>query len=177
MNSYERLGKWLEEQQILIDNETDPAEKRCLFVNQNNTRLNYPNYIKQQLENGAYHHFCVECGNIEFARFDQKLKDKLVNDQTCFYCNLAKEKEAEHIEDPKLIIDGVVYGDAGNKPNERNKSFLGHSGHVFKIRMLDGSKEWETNNLWCGGEVRKKYRQTTMKDNAEFIYERIEWEF
>jgi hypothetical protein len=67
-----------------------------------------------------------------------------------------------------LIIEGKLYTDAG-RTNPDDTAFNGHSGREFYIIMLDGSRQWLTNNLWCGGDIPNKYQETTMKDNAKFI--------
>lgn len=167
MNSYERVTQWLIEQEAKMNAETDPVEKRHIFVGFNSIKLNHKNWVKGQLDSGAYHFFCSDCEAISFPSGYGK-EASMVEQQLCFYCELDKEREQEHLNKPKLIIGGVLYGDAG-ATSKANTKFNGFGGRVFKIRMLDGSKEWETNNLWCGGELPRKYRETTMKDNAEFV--------
>lgn len=168
MNSLERVHQWLKDIQSKIDAEEDPIEKRLLWQDKNDIELNIKYYIKRQLEKGATHFFCKECGRIEFARYIPNVSKRLEDSQNCYHCDFWVQREEEYLTKGFLIIDGCVYSDAGNTKG-KNTAYNGFGGSVFKIRMLDGSKEWETNNLWCGGEIPKKYRLTTMKDNAEFI--------
>jgi hypothetical protein len=67
-----------------------------------------------------------------------------------------------------VVIEGKLYTDAGRTKPDQTK-YNGHGGRQFYIIMLDGSRQWLTNNLWSGGDVPDKYRKTTMKDNAKFI--------
>lgn len=172
MNSLEKVHQWLEDMQAKIDTEQDTIEKRLLWQDKNSIELNIKYYIPRQLEKGAHHFFCKECGRIEFATYNPDVKKRLEDNQHCFHCDFWIEREKEYLTKGFLIIDGCVYSDAGNTKG-KNTSYNGFGGSVFKIRMLDGSKEWETNNLWCGGEIPKKYRLSTMKDNAEFIKQKL----
>lgn len=172
MNSLEKVHKWLEDMQLKIDVEQDPIEKRLLWQNKNSIELNIKYYIPGQLEKGAAHFFCKECGRIEFATYSPDVKKRLEENQYCFHCDFWIEREKEYLNKGFLIIDGCVYSDAGSTKG-KNTAYNGFGGSVFKIRMLDGSKEWETNNLWCGGEIPNKYRLSTMKDNAEFIKQKL----
>ena len=170
MNSYQKVEKWLEEMDNKIELESCPMERGELRDRQHHIKTNLPYYIKGQLEKGTTHHFCVECGCIEFAACSQEIKSRLEEKQKCFSCDFHEEREKEYLIGTKsfLIIKGQIYSDAGATKG-RNTKYNGFAGHEFTIRMLDGSKEWKTNNLWCGGPIPKKYRLTTMKDNAKFV--------
>ena len=81
------------------------------------------------------------------------------------------QREQEYLsgnKDNVIIVNGKLYTDAGNTSG-RSTQFNGFGGSKFNIRILDGNKEWSTNNLWCGGTIPKKYKTTTMRDTAEFV--------
>lgn len=168
MNSLEKVHQWLEDMEVRIEKEKDPIEKRILFQSKYSLKLNIQYWIPGQIQKGANHFFCKDCGKIEFATYVEDVKDRLEKNQQCFSCDFWAETEKDHINKPFLIVNGSTYSDAGCT-NGSDTKYNGHAGRLFKIRMLDGSKEWETNNLWFGGEIPKKYRMTTMKDNAEFL--------
>lgn len=79
----------------------------------------------------------------------------------CFSVNFWNET----LDDEAIIIDGVCYHDAGNRPRATRADMLGHGGRVFLIRMNDG-RQFETNNLWCQGAIPK---ERGVQDNAQFI--------
>lgn len=162
---YEYVVHWIEIQNQKIESTDDPKYKQELWREKHVVEINLKHYIKHRLDKGDSFHFCVDCGKIEFAKYYEPVKSKL-----CFTCNFWKEREQEYLNciNDILIIDGVWYSDGGNKPNS-NPSYLGHAGREFTIKMLHSDIKWNTNNLWCGGDIPKKYRETTLKDNAEFI--------
>nr|DAH57145.1 MAG TPA: hypothetical protein [Caudoviricetes sp.] len=168
MTSLEKVHQWLEDMEVKIQQEEDAMEKRLLWQEKNSLELNIKYYIPGQLEKGTPHFFCKECGRIEFATYSPDVKKRLEDNQHCYHCDFWVQREKEYLSKGFLIVNGCVYSDAGNTKG-KNTAYNGFAGSVFKIRMLDRSKEWETNNLWCGGDIPKKYRMTTMKDNAEFI--------
>jgi len=116
-------------------------------------------YFAKKLNDGDYFHICKECGMPEFATYYHK--DKLIQNQLCFGCDFWLEKLKVK---GMIVIGGAFYKDSGNSPNTDSK-FLGFGGRKFSIRMLDGSKEWTTNNLWTAGDCPKRFRP---EDNAEF---------
>jgi hypothetical protein len=68
------------------------------------------------------------------------------------------------LDDTAIIINGECYHDGGMKPPGYG-GFMGHSGKLFKIEMLDG-RVIETNNLWYNGEIPVERK---VEDNARFI--------
>lgn len=171
MNSLEQVKGWVKEQELMLETELDKTEARIIWQRLHSVKNNLEHYITKRLKNGDYHHFCKECGIIELATFREDIKNKLIEKQLCHHCNLWEEREAEYLSNvkPTLIIDGKMYSDGGATPKGKPTHFNGFAGAEFTIKMLDGSKQWTTNNLWCGGEIPIKYRKTTMSDNAEFI--------
>lgn len=174
MSDFDRVLQWIDEIYVKIENENDSQERFNLKSRVNHIEINL-NRAKSLIEKGEYYHFCKECEQIEFATYVEPTKTNLKEHQMCFHCNFWRERSEEFVNKPgkTFIVNGRTYSDGGNRPNTSRKDFLGCAGRVFKIRMLDGSKEWETNNLWCGGDIPKKYRETTMKNTAEFIEEDI----
>lgn len=164
--SYKKVEQWLLDQQTKIDIEEDLQEKNELCKRFDHVQRNLSHYIHRKLNEGAEHFFCKGCGEIEFASWANG--SVLVEHQLCHRCNFWREKEDQYLSEGFLIINGRTYSDAGATKG-RDTSFNGFGGHTFNIRMLDGSREWSTNNLWCGGDIPKRYRLTTMKDNAEFV--------
>ncbi|NEG58006.1 hypothetical protein [Pantoea agglomerans] len=117
-------------------------------------------YFAKKLNDGDNFHLCKLCGMPEFATYYHK--EKLIKEQLCFSCDFWKEKLTVK---GMLVIKGAFYRDGGNSPKEESK-YLGFGGRKFTIKMLDGSKEWQTNNLWTAGDCPKRFRP---EDNAEFI--------
>lgn len=168
MNSLKQVQQWLQDMKFAMDIEEDTMERTEMSYRVKHIENNLQHYITPKLKKGESHFFCKECGEIEFATYTNK--SKLLEHQLCFGCNLWQEREEEYLrgKKPILIVKGCVYTDGGNTFG-RSTQYNGFGGAKFNIRMLDGSKEWGTNNLWCGGNIPKKYRLTTMKDNAEFV--------
>lgn len=137
------------------DNKSDPdCERQIEHFKRNES--NFDNKLK----NGDYYHLCKVCGMPEFANYLHK--ETLIKKQLCFGCDFWLEKlKAKGM----LVISGAFYKDGGNSPGADNK-FLGFGGAKQQIRMLDGSREWQTNNLWAAGDCPKRFNS---KDNAEFI--------
>lgn len=109
---------------------------------------------------------CSICGKeFEESRWSAPFQD--VCSSECFSEKLWMMREEEHKMSPFIIIDGVMYSDAGNVENPKDKWLLGHGGRVFKIQKDDGTV-FSTNNLWCGGCIPSNHREV-LKDNAKFI--------
>lgn len=153
----EQLDKWVTEYLYLLEQEVDPLERNEMQNKYLHVRRNYELFSKH-LEDGKCF-FCSECGVVE--HINKKLNNK------CHTCTTWGKRESEHSESPKIIIKGVMYTDGGNSPNGK---YLGFGGTVHTINHKDGTQTI-TNNLWHGGVIPKKYRLTTMKDNAEFAHE------
>lgn len=154
----EQLDKWMTEYLYLLEQEEDSLERNEMQNKYLHVRRNYDLFCKHLGDGKCF--FCSECGVVE--HINKNLSDK------CHTCTTWSEREAEHLESPKIIINGVMYTDAGNSPNGR---YLGFGGTVYTINHKDGTQTI-TNNLWHGGVIPKKYRLTTMKDNAEFVHEK-----
>lgn len=150
-----QLDKWMTEYLHLLEQEEDAQERREMYSKYLHVRRNYELFCKHL--DGECCFFCTECGVVEHT--SKNLSDK------CHICTTWSEREAQHLVAPKIIIKGVMYTDGGNTPNGK---YLGFGGELFTINHRDGTQT-VTNNLWHGGVVPKKYRLTTMKDNAEFV--------
>lgn len=166
-----KVEDWVAQKEIEMDLEDDKQEARLIWERVHNVKQNLQYYIKGQLDKAAYFHFCKDCGVIEFCNYVQDTKNRMIENKTCFICDFWQVRDQEYLNGNKrntIIINGSTYSDGGATKG-RNTNYNGFGGAIFKIRMLDGSKEWETNNLWYGGVIPKKYKTTTMKDTAEFI--------
>ncbi|AXF41441.1 hypothetical protein SHAb15599_00077 [Acinetobacter phage SH-Ab 15599] len=79
---------------------------------------------------------------------------------TCFYCNFWDEAYIKY-QNGKLLVNQwyVTLSDGGHKPNvtERDRSFLGHAGRLFKFKLKDGTT-FESNNVWSAGTVPEPLR-------------------
>lgn len=70
-----------------------------------------------------------------------------------------------------IIVKGVHYVDAGNKPKE-SSSFLGFGGSKWNYRKIGEADYVETNNMWHQGTIPKRFN---IPDTHEFKpYERKE---
>lgn len=103
---------------------------------------------------------CRKCGQIYGNRYSHKDLSIL---GLCFSCDLWTERVQSK---RKIVIEHVMYSDGGRKSRDE-AGFLGHGGREFKIEMND-STIIKTNNLWCGGDVPKRF-QDEIPDNAKFI--------
>lgn len=115
---------------------------------------------------------CSCCGADTSADYTEPTAQRLKDQQMCFDCDYWQCFADDFVEEHRhrigtaIIVNGKVYTDGGNK--DVRTGMTGHGGRVFKIRMLDGSKEWSTNNLWAGGELPDRWR-ANIPDNAEFL--------
>ena len=108
---------------------------------------------------------CTSCGALSSTSYVKPVCDELAQHRLCYHCNHWR-KVAEKQDKTRLIIDGHVYGDGGNMPNETRRHLLGFGGHIWTIER-DGLV-WETNNLWSGSTVPHEYRYR-LPDNARFV--------
>jgi hypothetical protein len=100
--------------------------------------------------------------------------DEYIKHKVCFMCwfwlhhvGLKNGPTARSI-----IVKGVHYVDAGNKPNERHRSFLGFGGSKWWYRKIGETDYVETNNMWHQGTIPKRFN---IPDTHEFKpYERKE---
>lgn len=123
------------------------------------------NFFKHCQKNGKEMYLCSCCGKLETANYVEPVKTQMLAELTCFHCNYWKELAAK-VDNGRLIIDGHVYGDGGNKPNAQRTDWLGFGGHVWTIER-DG-KVWETNNLWSGSTIPQEFVHL-LPDNAKFL--------
>lgn len=121
-------------------------------------------YFKHWANKGDHICLCVKCGALNTASYSSPIKERMILNKICFHCDFWEELSKEN-KPSRLVIDGHIYGDGGNKPNER-KDWLGFGGHVWKIER-DG-KVWTTNNLWSGSTVPAEWVHA-FPDNAKFI--------
>lgn len=119
-------------------------------------------------------HNCTKCGKHEDRNWIPEAAQELAERQLCHSCNYwwtylyaAEKPDMHHHHSTAVVIDGHVYTDGGRVSNP-NAPFVGHAGREFRIRMLDGSRELSTNNLWSGGKVPELWRPE-IPDTAEFI--------
>ena len=109
---------------------------------------------------------CKECQKIikvkDLTCFSEVGK-YLIRQKLCFSCDFWAGK-IKDVNNPKSVrIDKWHYfiGD------ESKGGFRGFDGKRFKIRFNNG-KEVETTNLWCQGEIPKRFRERLL-DNAIFV--------
>ncbi len=119
-------------------------------------------------------HDCIKCGKHENGNWVPVRAAELQERLLCSSCNYwwtylyAEEKpDMHHHHSTAVVINSYVFTDGGRVDNP-NAPFVGHGGREFRIRMLDGSREWSTNNLWSGGKVPELWRQE-IYDTAAFI--------
>lgn len=119
-------------------------------------------------------HQCIKCGKQDHGRWLPDVAAELAERQLCNSCNYwwtylnaPTKPEMHHHHSTAVVIDGYVFTDGGRVSNP-NAPFVGHGGREFHIRMLDGSKDWSTNNLWSGGKIPDLWRPD-IPDTAEFI--------
>jgi len=122
-------------------------------------------FYLHRIRNGEHVHICRHCGALEAATFNEVIKTRLIENQSCFHCD-HWEQTAKEQNPRRLIIGGELYGDAGDQPKAKRKDFLGHAGQQFTIEK-DG-KIWTTNNLWSGGTIPEEFRDR-LPDNAKFV--------
>lgn len=135
------------------------AESKYRHVEMNRT------YFLHQIKNGTSEAYvCSVCGALATAAYVEPTKSQLLANETCFHCNYWKQL-ALKADPARLIIEGHIYSDGGNKPGARS-DHLGFGGHKWIIER-DG-KVWETNNLWSGSTVPQAYIES-FPDNAQFL--------
>lgn len=117
---------------------------------------------------------CVKCSTQTENSYDKETATRMAERQLCFTCDYWHEylfaptaAPNRHHHSSAVVVNGNVYTDGGNLANP-NGPGVGHGGHVFRICMIDGSREWETNNLWHGGQVPGVWRDQ-IPDTADFI--------
>jgi hypothetical protein len=120
-------------------------------------------------------HTCVKCGEHEECHYNEKTKADLVARQLCFSCdfywrflNDPVKTPNRHHHSTAVIAGGNIYTDGGNVDNPGSGRLLGFAGHRFHFRMLDGSREWTSNNVWHGGEIPQIWR-AEIPDTAQII--------
>lgn len=120
-------------------------------------------------------HTCVKCGGSEECHYNDKTKADLTSRQLCFSCdfywrflNDPVKTPNRHHHSTAVIAGGNIYTDGGNVDSPGNGRLLGFAGHQFHFRMLDGSRDWLTNNVWHGGEIPQIWRNE-IPDTAEIV--------
>lgn len=121
-------------------------------------------------------HTCVKCGAYEKNSYNDKLKADLEARQLCFSCdfywcflNDPVKRPNRHHHSTAIVAGGHIYTDGGNVENPGYDTRpLGFGGHKWHFRMLDGSREWTSNNVWHGGEIPGIWR-AEIPDTAEII--------
>jgi hypothetical protein len=122
-------------------------------------------HFKWMIDKGDTVISCRSCGALSTTSYVKPICDELAEHQLCYHCNHWR-KVADTQDKTRLIIDGHIYGDGGNRPNETCRHLLGFGGHVWTIER-DG-RVWQTNNLWSGSTVPQEHRGA-LKDNARFV--------
>lgn len=121
-------------------------------------------------------HICEKCAKQELCCYNEQTISQLESRQLCFSCNWywrflndPIQEEHHHHHSTAVVIDGQIYTDSGSiaKPDPRGYG-VGHGGRKFHIRMLDGSREWSTNNLWSGGRIPEIWA-SEIPNTAEFF--------
>lgn len=107
---------------------------------------------------------CKECGeevNSDAITSGNEYAEK----QLCVTCDQFTNILNEFETDSYVVIDKVCYHVS---TASRTISDRGFSGRVFKIRLKASSFIFETDNLWCCGDVPKHF-QDRLPDTAKFI--------
>lgn len=146
---YTAFSKWAE------DNAEDPDCKRQISEFKMNDQ-----YYKRRSDKGVDWHTCGVCGIPQDSTTSDY--DKLKSESLCFSCDFWLKK---NYEDPsKFVINSAFYGDAGKK--KAGTPYLGFSGREFLILDHKSNRIIYTNNLWCAGDIPKRFEK---QDTAEFI--------
>lgn len=108
---------------------------------------------------------CQHCGYPQDPDRSYDSKD-FIKHQCCFHCWFwlhhlgLKDGPTKR----SIIVKGVHYVDAGNKPREKSQ-FLGYGGAKWQYRRI-GETDWvETNNMWHQGTIPKRFN---IPDTHEF---------
>lgn len=118
---------------------------------------------------------CCICGEEIKLNYGKKAKEKMTSRKMCFSCNYWQDR-VDGIGNPKqIIINGLIYQNAGDKPGARQGvggvGFLGFGGRRFTWRMLETGEIQTSNDLWFNGKPENRHFQELLKDNAEWIKE------
>ena len=113
-----------------------------------------------------YHFYCECCGKPESSSWAEDTKERILNNKLCFKCLFWRDKEREHLDAPKIIINGVCHADGGSNKGSKHNGF---GGSKFKLRHICTGEVFETNNLWCNGDIPLRLRVSTMKNTHEVI--------
>lgn len=121
-------------------------------------------------------HTCVKCGAEEHCYYNEETVAGLTARQYCFGCdfywrflNDPVKRPNRHHHSTAVIANSHIYTDGGNVENSgRDTRYLGFGGHKWHFRMLDGSREWTSNNVWHGGEIPEIWRKE-IPDTAEIV--------
>lgn len=109
---------------------------------------------------------CQHCGYPQDPDRSCDGKD-FVKHQCCFHCWFwLHHIGLKNGPTPRsIIVKGVHYVDAGNKPKEPQSAFLGYGASKFYYRKIGESEYVETNNMWHQGTIPKRFN---IPDTHEF---------
>lgn len=109
-------------------------------------------------------YFCKECGTPERATYVDDYKKPMLEKGICFCCELWSRRLADHLKKPTVIFDGVMYSIGPEPKKGENRQFLGFGGAGWFLRDLNTGKVTITHNLWCGGDIPKRFIEAGMRD-------------
>lgn len=164
-NFSEEWDKSLARLLAAVDHEITERQKFGARGHHNAMKINRTFYEYQLKTGGTEIYLCSGCGSFATANYNEPNKTQMSVDTTCFHCNYWKQLSLK-VDKTRLVIDGHIYGDGGNRPNAARKDWLGFGGDKFYIER-DGVA-WETNNLWSGSTVPQRYIES-FPDNAKFL--------
>jgi len=112
---------------------------------------------------------CTKCG--EEYNLDEwengNIKSIMEAEGVCFHCAFWIEKIRLH-DNRTFIINGTRYHCAGTCDPKVTGVYKGHGGRKFKIKKNDSDEIYETDNLWCQGDVPEHFKEE-IPNNAEFV--------
>lgn len=160
-----KLTDWIEAHK---DNPDDKLAVRNYTMN----KEYYEREYAEAVEKGNV----VECHVCEYPQVIGTSYDdpEMVEHKVCFTCWfwLHRMGLKDGPTKKSIIVKGVHYVDAGNKPKEPRSAFLGYGGSKFYYRKIGELEYVETNNMWHQGTIPKRFN---IPDTHEFRpYERKE---
>jgi hypothetical protein len=107
---------------------------------------------------------CVECGSPILLSYFEPTRQKLIDTQTCFGCNVWHEKAGAGGDQSVAIVNGTWYRIGDERPSRSD--IRGFAGRRFTI-VFDDGRLITTTNLWCGGDIPSHF-QERLPNNASF---------